>query len=139
VTVAAWHALVIAQRPQGSPWLDPRVLWATLSLVVILLLGAAVLALVDRWRKRPAPDRLSPGDQLSHFRTLYEQGQLSREEFERIRGRLSRELRAELDLPAVPPAPSPSPLPPRVRREGAGPPEPPPPPPTTGPPAPPGG
>jgi hypothetical protein len=34
---------------------------------------------------------------------LYDKGQLSQEEFERIRALLSQELRSELDVPAAPP------------------------------------
>src|SRR5262249_44812424 len=56
----------------------------TLALAVALLLAAVVLKLIDRWRKRPVSDSLTPGDQLAQFRELYEQGHLSTEEFERI-------------------------------------------------------
>jgi hypothetical protein len=110
--VAVGHVLVLAQEPLRSPWADLRLLAATLALVAALLVGALVIALVDRWRKRSPDDRISPGDQLSQFRLLYEQGQLSKEEFERIRGRLGRQLRDELDLPDKPPPASPPEAPP---------------------------
>jgi hypothetical protein len=80
----------------------PRLLWASLPLVLALLLGAVVIHLVDKWRKRVKTENLTPNDQLSHFRQLYEQGLLTPEEFARIRSRLGGELRRELQLPELP-------------------------------------
>lgn len=92
-----------AGQVKAGAWRAP-VLWTTLALVAVLMLAALVLAVVDRWRKRSRPDRLSPGEQLSHFRALYEKGELSREEYERIRTLLGGKLREELHLPAGRPA-----------------------------------
>jgi hypothetical protein len=75
---------------------DPRLLWATLSLVAALLLGALILALMDRWRKHPRPDRLSANEQLAHFRALFEQGEISSEEYERLHALLKTRLIKEL-------------------------------------------
>jgi hypothetical protein len=85
---------------------DPRFWCTSLSLLAALLIGAVVFAILDRWRRQPAEDRVSAGDQLSHFRSLYDRGEISREEFERIRARLGGKLRQELQLPQ-PPAPLP--------------------------------
>jgi hypothetical protein len=81
------------------PVMDPRLLWASLGLIGVLLVGALIIWWVDRWRKRSADAEDSSGDQLAHFRELYEQGNLSAEEFERIRGLLGKRLRQELDVP----------------------------------------
>lgn len=75
----------------GISFLDPQVLTVTLMLTGALLLGAIVIAAVDRWRKRQANRFLATHDHLASFRILYEQGELSREEYDRIRGKLSRE------------------------------------------------
>src|SRR5207247_8322381 len=92
-----------APPPGGEPsLLEPRLLWATISLVAILLLGALVLAWFDRLRKRADPSVLTPGDQLATFRLSYERGELSQEEYERIRARLCPRLRQQLDLPGAP-------------------------------------
>lgn len=93
------------------PAMDPRLLWATLSLIGILLFGALIIWWVDRWRKRSLESDDSSGDQLAHFRELYDQGSLSAEEFERIRGLLGKRLREELDLSAAPPPENASPRP----------------------------
>jgi len=63
--------------------------------------AAVILALVSRWRRRSAEDRLSPAEQLTQFRSLYEQGLLSQEEFERLRSLLAGEIRRELGMPSA--------------------------------------
>ncbi len=97
----------IAARPDAARM---PVLWTTLALITVLLVGALVIALVDRWRKRAQhAERQSAGDQLSHFRELYERGELSREEYERVRALLSERLREDLQLPGHPAASPPPP------------------------------
>jgi hypothetical protein len=96
--------LVVAGQVKPGAWHAP-VLWTTLAMVAALLVGALLIAIVDRWRKRSAAsERMTPGQQLSHFRTLYEKGELSREEFERIRALLGGRLREDLNLPPSKPA-----------------------------------
>jgi hypothetical protein len=99
---AAWPAIAEAARP---PLWDPRLLWLTLALVAVILLGVLILVWVDRWRKRSDTERLSANQQLANFRQSYEQGQLSAEEFDRVRALLSQQLRQEMDAP-TPPAPA---------------------------------
>jgi uncharacterized membrane protein len=108
----AWQAVDpnLPQRP--LLWGDLRLLWATLALVVIILVGAIVIVWADRWRKRSQSQPLSANDQLAHFRELYEDGELSLKEFERIRATLARQLRAEFDVAAEPPPAAPPQEPP---------------------------
>src|SRR5262245_59174887 len=61
---------------------DPEVLVAIGLLAGTVLAGAIVLALVDRWRKRQANETLSTHDELATYRLLYEQGDLSPDEYE---------------------------------------------------------
>ena len=106
--VLPWSIILDAAGPVKGAWRAP-VLWTTLTLVVVLLIAALVLAVVDRWRKRSAmSERMSPGDQLTHFRELYDRGELSREEFERIRALLGQRLRQDLQLPGGKPAAAPA-------------------------------
>jgi hypothetical protein len=88
---------------------DPRLLWATVALVAAILVGALIIAMVDRWRKRPVQERPTSDDQLAEFRSLYEQGVMSREEFDRVRAMLGERMRRELELPASPQAVNPPP------------------------------
>jgi hypothetical protein len=82
--------------------LDPQLLWAMAALIVTLLLGAIIFAWLDRWRKRGDRDTLTPADQLTSFRQSYERGELSQEEYERIRAKLAPKLRQQVNLPPNP-------------------------------------
>ncbi len=76
-----------------------QLLVTSLCLVAVLLLAAVVIALVNRWRRqRDLPEDLSPNAQLAHFRSLYEAGTISQEEFERLRSVLNARMRAELGV-----------------------------------------
>jgi hypothetical protein len=105
-----WRGGLLAQAaPVARPsmWESP-LFWTSLALVGALLLAALIIALVDRWRKRPAQTAAPAGEQLSYFRSLYARGDISREEFERIRARLGGRLREQFQVPAraeQPPAP----------------------------------
>ena len=105
---AAWTtAENVGQLWQGANGRG-ALLWASLPLIGVLLLAALVIYYVDRWRKRgEAGTSENPADQLSSFRSLYETGQLSREEFDRIRSRLGEKMRQELGVSSQPAAPIP--------------------------------
>jgi hypothetical protein len=94
----------MAQAPR--PVWDARLFWLSVTLVAVILIGALVIYWIDRWRKRSDGERLSANDQLAQFRELYDQGQLSQEEFERIRASLAPQLRREWDAPAAGGSPS---------------------------------
>lgn len=81
-----------------------RILWPTLGLVAVFLVGAVVFSLLDRWRKRNRIEGMSAGDQLTHFRELRDKGTITQEEYERIRSQLAGDLRKELNVPV--PAPT---------------------------------
>jgi hypothetical protein len=79
-----------------------KIFWTTLGMVGVLLLGAFVIALLERWRKRSSTEGLSAGDQLTHFRKLRDQGTITQEEYERIRAQLTDSLRREMNVPPAP-------------------------------------
>lgn len=91
---ALWTALgpvgVLARFPTNE------LLLTTLALAGALLLAALAIKLADRWRKRPADEVLTPAEQLAQFRALQDQGEISAEEFERIRARLEGQLSQEV-------------------------------------------
>jgi hypothetical protein len=110
---AAWQIVANAKLPAPALARDPRFYWAALALAVIILLGALVIAWLNRWWKHSDVESLTANDQLAHFRELYEKGELSQQEFERIRTSLTPQLRQEFQLPLAPPgAPPPEPSPP---------------------------
>jgi len=73
--------------------LDDRVLVATGLLIGTLLLGALLLALIDRWRKRQMSDATHSSESLTSYRQLYENGELSQEEYDKIRARMAIKMR----------------------------------------------
>ena len=80
----------------AGPWfLDPRVLAYSAAIAGSLLLGAIILALVDRWRKKQMNDSRNVQDELVAYRALYQRGELSAEEYQRVRGRLVGQLKAK--------------------------------------------
>lgn len=83
---------------------EPVYLVPTLALVAALLVGAVIVALFRRWQRSSVGLSPGPSDQLAHFRTLYEQGAISEEEYRRLRAVLGGELRRSADLPAPPSA-----------------------------------
>lgn len=106
--IVAWQAVGDPNLPQRAPLWDLRLLWASLALVAIILVGALVIVWLDRWRRRPKAEALSANEQLAHFREMYEEGELSLKEFEKIRTSLAQQLRVEFNVPAEPrDAPSP--------------------------------
>jgi hypothetical protein len=64
-----------------------------LALVVVLLIGAAAVALVKRWRQKTVSETMSPSEQLAEYRSLYDQGVMSKDEYDRLRALLGAQLR----------------------------------------------
>jgi hypothetical protein len=81
-------------RPAGTlAWavvVPPSLLGMCLLLAVILIAGGVAVIWVARRYRRPREEKLTPEEHLEHFRKLKEQGELSPEEFERIRAALDR-------------------------------------------------
>jgi hypothetical protein len=82
-----------------DPW---TFVWAGL-MVVVVLVGVIVIALTNRWRKRPEANNLSPSDQLTQYRGLYEAGTLSKEEYDQVRALLASRMRSQLQVPPTAP------------------------------------
>jgi hypothetical protein len=63
---------------------SPDLFVSVLALVAVLALGAGSIFWLRRWRQRYTAERPKPGEELEHFRTLFAQEKLTREELERI-------------------------------------------------------
>ena len=81
-------------------WADSNLTYG-LGLCAALLVGAAAIALVRRWRQKDAAVTMSDSEQLAAYRTLYDQGVMSKEEFDRVRTLLGNKLR-HMTTPALP-------------------------------------
>ncbi len=79
---------------------DPKVLIATALLSCALFAGAVIVALASRWRKRQENETFTTHDQLASFRVLYERGELSADEFDRIKRQLLGRLKSDAAAPA---------------------------------------
>jgi hypothetical protein len=122
--MAAFEAIILSRIQTDERTL--QLLLASLCLVAALLVAAVIIALVGRWRRQSdAQEDLSPNAQLAHFRSLYEAGTISAEEYERLRTVLSAQVRQSLGVgpsPTAEPSPPPAPSPPETgiqRPEGS--------------------
>lgn len=73
------------------------------SLLVLVFLGFWMVLRVRRWKNEVEAKRLTPQQQLEHYRTLLEEGLLEPQEFEELRQRL-----APRSVPGTPPDNPPS-------------------------------
>ena len=77
---------------------DTRLLIAAAMLSGSLFLFAIILVIVKRWRKKQEVIMPSTHEQLDSYRQLFEEGNLTKEEFDRIRTRLLERMRKETGL-----------------------------------------
>lgn len=111
--VGVGPGLVAAAPPVRAPAFDARPVWVGLAWVLALVAAAVVaFGLAAWWQRRRAGHRFGPNEQLAHFRSLYERGELSSEEFDRVRAVLQERLVRELEVPANPETTTPSKPPP---------------------------
>jgi hypothetical protein len=84
MTVSAWVAPVLALTKE-----ERLFLWVSV-LAGVLIVGAVIIARVDRWRKRQMEDEDDFGpEQLGNFREMFERGELSKEEYDRVLRRMA--------------------------------------------------
>ena len=102
-----WILTLLAQagRADKDPFRQPEVIWGTAGLAVALLVGAIVIWLVDRWRKKAAQIRNS-AEELTDYRGMYERGEITEEEYAKLRTRVSGRVKQP---PAAPSTTAPTP------------------------------
>ncbi|MCU0703916.1 MAG: hypothetical protein MUF18_08060 [Fimbriiglobus sp.] len=105
-----------AIRPGGERGMlrdQEFILWS-LAFAGVLLLAAVVFFFFDRWRKRTVTD--SPRDlsfSLNSFRQMYENGEITEAEFEKLKTRWASKLKEKVGVAApAHPQPPPTPAPP---------------------------
>lgn len=96
-----WIA-VMAEIEAGRSSAPSSLFWTLFAFGLVVIGGAVVLYWADRLRKRPLQVGQTPQEQLAQFQELYEQGELSQEEFDRIRARLQKKAGIS-EPPPVPP------------------------------------
>ena len=101
---------LLARKDIGDLIQDEEFLIVVGILMATLLVGALILSYVDRWRKRQlADDSTSDVDQLGSFRAMYERGELSKEEYERVRAKVALRIKEKIAPKATPVQPAESP------------------------------
>lgn len=106
---------VLAMAPLFALTKEERLLLWVSVLVGVLLLGAFIIARVDRWRKRQMEAKDDETEHVTSFRELYENGELSKEEYDRVLRRVAERVGAKARPQPVPPATNnqePAPTPP---------------------------
>lgn len=82
--------LVAQQPPPGNPFDRPEILWATAGIAAALVVGAVVVLWVDRWRKKGlTPESGRSVDELTEYRRLYDAGEITEEEYKKLRAQLA--------------------------------------------------
>jgi uncharacterized membrane protein len=95
------HSIAIWAQVEGKAVAGSRgVIWPLIILTAVVGIGIVVIVWMDRWRRRPVEISLTPAEQMARFQELYDRGELSQQEFDRIKARLDKSLRTE---PPVPP------------------------------------
>ena len=111
-----WALTLLAQAEQRDrdPFRDPNIIWGTVLLAVALFAGAFLVWIVDRWRKRSVIQSPDSTNELTHFREMYEQGEITEEEYVKLRSRVADRVKPSAAGPAAPPNPGapPNPAPP---------------------------
>ena len=108
---ALWIAQAAAEKEALREW-QTQLLKASPILAALLLVLALVIAWLKRRRKVEDDHLSSPSEQLAYFQKLHWNGELSKEEFERVQARLSERIRQGESQ--AKPSPSPSPEGPRL-------------------------
>jgi hypothetical protein len=108
--------LAQARPTKRDPFREPEVIWGTVGLMVTLLVGAYVIWVVDRWRKKSTVTT-DAKEELTDFRAMYERGEITQEEYSRLRLKVSDRVKSPAQAasdagtqgndPGPPPAPPP--------------------------------
>lgn len=90
-----------------NPFSRPEIIYGGAALVGAMLVGAIAIAVADKWRKRAMTPMRDDANELSHFRDMYEHGELTEEEYNELRRRVADKVKsAPTVLPEPPPDPS---------------------------------
>ena len=90
--------LLAAPDPKGVLQ-DSDFLWLVGAIVVTLLVGAVAMSFVERWRKRQLTDTgVSEIDEITNYRAMYENDELTKEEYDKIRRKEAERLKAKLSI-----------------------------------------
>jgi hypothetical protein len=113
---------------RDDPLSRPEIIWGTLGLTAALLVGAAVIYAVDKWRKKAAEGSHDDTESLTSFRAMHEAGEITDAEYAELKRKLAEKVKKTPGGGASPEPPGdrPAPRSPEPPAPPAGPTEPPP-------------
>jgi hypothetical protein len=97
---------------EKDPLRQPEVIWGTVAIIVILLLGALAIHFADRWRKQSAPSAKDTAVELSDFRGMFDRGEITADEYAKLRDKVAQRVKTQTKPPVPPESPAPNSLPP---------------------------
>jgi hypothetical protein len=93
---------IIAESSKWSdPLRNPDVIWGTAGLALALLAGALLVYMADRWRKKSAAQGVDTSQELTGFRKMFERGEITEEEYTKLRDRVAKRVKAPPPAPAA--------------------------------------
>lgn len=97
--------LFAQNKAAGSPLDRPEFLWGSVGLVAALIAGAVVIYLVDKWRKQEAMAGKSSGGELTDFRAMFERGELTEAEYNKLREKVASRVKPKPGTAPAGPSP----------------------------------
>ena len=100
-----------------AAWTDPRIeaawkIFGTIVVMIVLvMIAGGLVMLITRWIKRSGSAAQMYGDDRASFKVLYERGELTEEEYQKIRARLGQKLKEDIKATAPKSADATSPEP----------------------------
>jgi hypothetical protein len=96
---------LFAQLSKGNsdPFRNPDVIWGTAGLALALLAGAFLVYVADRWRKKAAARDIDSSRELTEFRRMFEHGEITEEEYAKLREKVAERVKAPPPPPATVP------------------------------------
>jgi uncharacterized membrane protein len=107
-TLACWLFAAVPNLQVEAAW---KIFWTIVVLIVIVIVTGGVIMFITRWFKRANSPEKAYGDDRTSFKVLYERGELTEEEYQKIRARLGQKLKDQLKVGAPNAADVPSPEP----------------------------
>jgi hypothetical protein len=79
----------------SDPLRSPEVIWSVVILALALLVGALNVYLTDRWRKGITARSSDAARELTEFRRMYEHGEITEEEYVKLRDKVAKRVKAQ--------------------------------------------
>jgi hypothetical protein len=92
---------LFAQMGKGDPLRNPDVIWGIAGIALALLAGALLVYLADKWRKKIATQGVDSSNELTEFRRMFESGEITEQEYVKLRDRVAQRVKAPPPAPAA--------------------------------------